>query len=131
MNADMVKVARLEDLLPGEKKVVDIDGTGIGLFNIDGEVYALENVCPHQGGPLCEGDLFRHLDAEVTANRRIRKFFRSEERTIVACPWHGYEFEIKTGACLVNPMYSALTLPVEVRDDGVYVGVPVRAAAEA
>jgi nitrite reductase (NADH) small subunit len=122
--ADWVAVAQVDQVPPGAKMIVDVGGMEIGVFNIDGSFFALENVCPHQGGPLCEGDLFRHLDAEVTPEHRIRRFFRSEEHHIVACPWHGYEFDVRTGDCLVNPAYSAATLPAKVVGSEVCVALP-------
>jgi nitrite reductase (NADH) small subunit len=119
-----VHVAGIGELLPGERKVIEADDLVIGVFNLDGEWFALEGVCPHQGGPLCDGALFRHLDAEVTPEGRIRRFFRSEEHNILACPWHGYEYDIRTGDCLVNPIYAVQTFPTLVEDGSVYVVVP-------
>lgn len=123
MAGRMIAAARTDELLPGETKVVTADDLVIGVFNVEGEWLALEGVCPHQGGPLCEGGVFRHLDAEVTPEGRIRKFFRSEEHNVVACPWHGYEFDIRTGVSLVNPVYSVRTFPTRVQDGTVYVVV--------
>jgi nitrite reductase (NADH) small subunit len=116
-----VPVVRVDELLPGEKKVIELDGLVVGVFNVEGEWYALEGVCPHQGGPLCDGGTFRHLDARVTPERRIKKFFRSEAHNIVACPWHGYEFDIRTGECLVNPVYEVRTFPTHVEDGMVHI----------
>jgi nitrite reductase (NADH) small subunit len=119
-----VEVGRIDEIAPGGRKLVHFGDIAIGVFNIDGDFYAIENTCPHQGGPLCEGDLFRHLDAEVTEDKRIRKFFRSEHHDIIACPWHGYEFDIKTGRCLVNPIYSTQPYPTRVEAGAIYVSVP-------
>ena len=76
-------VAKLEDLEPGTCLSVEIDDApGVALFNVDGEILALNNTCPHAGGPLGEGT----LDGEV-----------------VECPWHGWEFNVRTGQCIENP----------------------------
>ena len=76
-------VAKLEDLEPGTCLSVEVDNAhGAALFNVDGEVLALDNTCPHAGGPLGEGT----LDGEV-----------------VVCPWHGWEFNVRTGQCIKNP----------------------------
>ena len=79
-----VNVAKTEDLKPGTCFSVELDGDlGIALFNIDGEILALNNTCPHAGGPLGEGTV---------------------ERDIVTCPWHGWQFNVRTGQCLKNPV---------------------------
>ncbi|MDE0144265.1 MAG: Rieske (2Fe-2S) protein [Nitrospira sp.] len=76
-------VAKLEDLEPGTCLSVELDDThGVALFNVDGEILALDNTCPHAGGPLGEGTL---------------------NGEIVECPWHGWEFNVRTGQCIENP----------------------------
>ena len=57
------RVARVGDIPPGSRKLVEIGGRSIGVFNIDGEFFALRNRCPHQGGPLCEGQLLAAIAA--------------------------------------------------------------------
>jgi nitrite reductase (NADH) small subunit len=124
MSGRLVPAAKADDLVPGERKVIKIDDLVVGVFNVEGEWFAIEGVCPHQGGPLCDGGVFRHLDAEVTPDGKVRKFFRSTDHNIVACPWHGYEFDIRTGDCLVNPVYSVRTFGTHVEDGTVYVVLP-------
>jgi len=80
--AKLVEVAKTNELEPGVGKLVEIDGKEIALFNSGGEFYAIDNECTHAGGPLCEGEL---------------------EGDKVTCPWHGGEFDIKTGAVLGPP----------------------------
>ena len=76
-------VAKLEDLEPGTCLSVELDDApGVALFNVDGEILALDNTCPHAGGPLGEGTL---------------------EGEVVECPWHGWEFNVRTGQCIENP----------------------------
>ena len=77
-----VKVGETSELLPGEGKTVAVEGHSIALFNVDGTFYAIENTCPHAGGPLGEGD----LDGDV-----------------VTCPWHGSQFDVLTGKVLGRP----------------------------
>lgn len=79
---DLIEVARVGDIAPGEGKLVEADGKEIALFNCDGEYYAIDNDCTHVGGPLCEGELYGDT---------------------VTCPWHGAEFNIKTGEVLGPP----------------------------
>lgn len=73
---EFIKVAKITDLDPGEKMLVDYDGEDVGLFNIDGEFYAISDVCTHDDGPLVEGEL---------------------EAEWIICPRHGARFNVKTG----------------------------------
>ena len=77
-----VKVAQTSELSPGSGKVVQADGRTIALFNVEGKFYAIDNACPHRGGPLGEGEL---------------------NGEIVTCPWHGSNFNVKTGAVTRPP----------------------------
>ncbi len=74
--ADWTKIAALADCPPGTGLEVVADERVVALFNVDGTFYAIDGVCPHQGGPLAEG--------EVTG-------------CVVTCPWHGWQFDIRTG----------------------------------
>jgi nitrite reductase/ring-hydroxylating ferredoxin subunit len=79
---DPVQAAKVGEIADGEAKLVEIDAKEIALFNSGGEYYAIDNECTHVGGPLCEGDLDGHT---------------------VTCPWHGAEFDIRTGEVLGPP----------------------------
>ena len=91
--AEHVTVAKTDELQPGQGMVAEVAGKEIALFNVGGTVYALNNTCVHRGGPLGEGD----LDGEV-----------------VSCPWHNWEYNVTTGACLTNPSTCVATFPVVV-----------------
>jgi nitrite reductase (NADH) small subunit len=91
-------VGPVSDLPPGSSKVVFPDKvkSGVGIFNVDGQFYALKNTCPHMGGPLCAGTVRGTSAAEMTPDRAPEvHWVRHGE--IVACPWHHWEFDIKTG----------------------------------
>ena len=98
--ARLIKVAELADLTPGDGKVVQVDGLRIVLFNADGRYYALEAACPHEGGPLADG---------VIQGLRV------------ICPWHGYDFHLKTGDCGVDPNLRILTYPVKVQGEDLLI----------
>ncbi|MEM7129311.1 MAG: Rieske (2Fe-2S) protein [Chloroflexota bacterium] len=91
-------VATIDEIPPGERKVLNVAGRPIGVFNIDGEFFALRNQCPHQGGPLCEGRLSGLIEAEKPGD-----FTYSRANEIVRCPWHGWEYDIRTGQSWVDP----------------------------
>jgi nitrite reductase/ring-hydroxylating ferredoxin subunit len=91
-------VCRLSELPPGERRIVDVEGRSIGVFNVAGELYALRNTCPHQGAPLCRG-----LVTGTMADSKPGEFDWQREGEILRCPWHGWEFELKSGRSVFNP----------------------------
>lgn len=86
------------DLPPGERRIVDIGNKSIGVFNIDGEYLAIGNACPHQRAPLCKGTLAQTADADHPDEWRWR-----EGSCVIRCPWHGWEFDLRTGRSVFNP----------------------------
>jgi nitrite reductase (NADH) small subunit/3-phenylpropionate/trans-cinnamate dioxygenase ferredoxin subunit len=97
------RVAQLTDLKPGNALVVQVDGIGVALFNVDGIVYALDNTCPHAGGPLGEGCL---------------------DGDIVECPWHGWRYEVKTGERPENRDFKVARYQVRIDGDDIHVVLP-------
>jgi 3-phenylpropionate/trans-cinnamate dioxygenase ferredoxin subunit len=91
-------VARADEIPPGKRKIVEVAGLSIGVFNVGGEYFALRNRCPHQGGPLCEGILWGLLEAAAPG-----EFSYSRKGEILTCGWHGWEFDIRTGQSYCEP----------------------------
>jgi 3-phenylpropionate/trans-cinnamate dioxygenase ferredoxin subunit len=91
-------VATVDEIPAGERKIVSLAGRSIGVFNLNGEFFALRNRCPHQGGPLCEGRLWGAIEAAVPGEIT---FSRAGE--ILTCGWHGWEFDIRTGQSWCDP----------------------------
>lgn len=91
-------VGPLADLPPGSHRIVEVRGRSIGVFNIDGRLYALRNVCPHHGAPLCLGT----VTGRMLPSERYRYEYGMHGR-ILRCPWHGYEFGIEDGRSVLNP----------------------------
>ena len=112
MPAERRRVAcAVRDVRPGERRIVEIEGRSIGVFNVDGRFYALHNGCPHKGGPLCEGRV-----GGTTLTTRDRTFRYGREGQVVRCAWHGWEFDITTGQALADSAVRARTYPVAVED---------------
>jgi nitrite reductase/ring-hydroxylating ferredoxin subunit len=88
----------------------------IGIFEIDGEYYAMLSICPHRGGELCEGP--QCGTAVSDEDFRIHSARRNE---LVRCAWHGWEFDIRSGEALSDPGMKAKTFPVSVDGDELYV----------
>ncbi len=96
-----VRIATIADVAPGSAKVIDADGRSIALFNVDGSFFALDNTCPHMGGALGEGTVVGDT---------------------VTCPWHGAEFNIKTGEVQSPPAASGVrSYPVSVEGDDIFI----------
>ena len=91
-------VAKAGEIKPGTHKVVEVKGREIGLFNIGGEYFALSNRCPHEGGPMCAGKVTGIVLSDGPGNYRIER-----EGEFVRCPWHGWEFDIRTGQSWCDP----------------------------
>ena len=92
-------IGTVDEIPPGERKIVDINGRSIGVYNVAGEFFAVRNRCPHQGGPLCEGRTAGFLKCEKPGGPY--EYLRKGE--IIRCPWHGWEYDLKTGQSWVDP----------------------------
>jgi len=97
------KVANLSEIAPGTTRRVVANSTGILLCNVDGTVYAIEDVCTHDGGPLDQGEL---------------------EGEVVVCPRHGATFDVRTGDALTLPAVApVMTFPVTIEGDDILVEI--------
>lgn len=111
-------IARLADFPPGTRRIVPLGGpAGIGIYNIGGRFYALRNICPHEGAPLCQGAQRAYIRAERVGDQYAYVYERDGE--IVACPWHEWEFDVTTGRALHDPKQRVKTYPVAVEGDEV------------
>jgi 3-phenylpropionate/trans-cinnamate dioxygenase ferredoxin subunit len=132
-------VAAVGDIPPGGRKLVTVRGRPIAVFNLDGEFFGLLNRCPHQGGSLCEGVLTGLVESITPGEYRY-----SRKGEILRCPWHGWEFDVRTGQSYCDPEkirtkaypvgveagqtvvegpYVAETIPVKVEENYVVVDV--------
>ena len=91
-------VGPASEIAPGARKIVDVGGRSIGVFNVDGTFYALRNACPHQGAPLCLGSI-----KGTAEHSRPGEYVWGREGRILRCPWHGWEFDLTTGESVFNP----------------------------
>lgn len=91
-------VAAVGEIPPGGRKIVELDGRSVGVFHINGEYFALRNWCPHQAARLCEGALWSAVEGSVPG-----EYETSRDGEIITCPWHGWEFDIRTGQSWCEP----------------------------
>jgi nitrite reductase/ring-hydroxylating ferredoxin subunit len=99
-----VRIGRADEIPDGERKIVQVGDLSIGVFHHQGGWYALRNSCLHRGGPVCTGIL---------------------EGDTLICPWHGYQYDVKNGQLLDDPSAKLATYRVEMREEEVYVQVPL------
>ena len=103
-------VATVGEIPPGSRKLVTVRGRSIAVFNLDGAFYGLFNRCPHQGGPMCEGILTGLIESHEPGHYEY-----SRPGEILRCPWHGWEFDVKTGQSFCDPSkISVRNYPMEV-----------------
>ena len=100
--SEFVKVATTEELAPGGCKSVEVSGSKIALFNAAGKFYAMDDTCAHLGGSLGDGSL---------------------DGTIVTCPWHGWKYDVSTGACQTNPRTQLTCYEIRVDGDDVTIAL--------
>ena len=122
-NTRRVAVGPASEIPPGDRRiVVPFRGrAGIGVFNVDGTYHALRNLCPHKSGPLCTGRVSGRVVADSPPSTYAPNLEIVRDGEIIRCPWHLWEFDITTGACLVDPKVRVKTYPVVVEDGQVVV----------
>ena len=95
-----IKAAKSSDITAEKPQIVEVDGKQIALFRSGKNIYAINNICPHQGGPLGEGFL---------------------DGTEVTCPWHAWAFDVRTGACQTIPKVKQKTFKVKIKNEDVWI----------
>ena len=98
---EFLAVGRISDFIPGQGKMVTVDGRHVALFRLGDEFYAIDNLCLHKAGPLCEGFI--------------------DDNAVVTCPWHGWSYEIKTGTLVQDPRVGVSKHEVRITGDEVAV----------
>ncbi len=115
-------VAAVGELAPGQRKIINLDGRSIGVFNVHGTFIAVLNVCPHELAPVCRGRL-----TGTTLPASPGEFRWDREGEILACPWHGWEFDLMTGQCLTDRR-RLQRFPVTIEGDTLYLTLRQRQA---
>jgi nitrite reductase (NADH) small subunit len=98
--ANWIRIAGIDDCPPGQGMECVVEGRIVALFNVEGAYYAIDGVCAHQGGPLAKGRL---------------------EGWIVACPWHGWPFDVRSGQYAPNPAISQRSYSVRLEGENVMI----------
>jgi len=121
-------IGSLSEFADGKIRTVCVDGREVGIARWNGALYAVHNLCTHQSGPVCDGILSGRLTAAFPGDMVI-----DTRIPILACPWHGWEFDLRTGRALHDAQARLRIFPVRVENDRVLVevGPTVGAAADA
>ena len=109
-------MAQAADIAPGERIIVEIKERSIGIFNVNGTFVAVLNICPHELAPVCRGRV-----GGTTLPSAPGEYCWGRVGEIVACPWHGWEFDLLTGKMLADERIRIRKYPVDIRDGTVYV----------
>lgn len=100
--SDWQKLVAAADVPAGSGKEFAVSGRIVALFNVDGEFFAIDGICAHQGGPLAKGELVDH---------------------VVTCPWHGWQYDVSSGQHCLNPRICQTKFEVKVEAGDVFVRV--------
>src|SRR5215831_11388849 len=118
-----LEIGKLADIADGDYRIFAVDRVEVGIFRTGSKVLAYENVCPHAGGPVCQGKILNRVEEALTPDKKSVGLKFSERRHVV-CPWHGYEFDIETGCHPGDARMRLRRVKVDVRDGQIYVRVP-------
>ena len=108
---------------PG-RKLIEFGGIEVGVFKLGDEFFAYENFCPHRGGPACQGKIIAKVEEVVADDRTSKGLEFSKTKINMVCPWHGFEFDIRTGRHPGNPRYWLKPVKVRVEGADVIVTLP-------
>jgi len=118
-----VHVGTLAEFGDGDRRIVSSGSVEVGVFRWSGEFYAYSNICLHQGGPACEGLIMHQVEDVVSADRKYCRQTFSETNVNFVCPWHGYEYDIRTGEFVGDRKRKLRSYKVVTRGNDVYVEI--------
>jgi nitrite reductase/ring-hydroxylating ferredoxin subunit len=116
-------VATVDEIAAGTAKLVQVEGRAIAIFNTGSEFFAIANRCPHEGADLCRGKVVPLIESDEPGEIRL-----SRKGELVRCPWHGWEFDLRTGKSWCDPSRTRVkSYDVSVEKGGKLVEGPYRA----
>jgi nitrite reductase/ring-hydroxylating ferredoxin subunit len=114
-------IGKASEFKDGDRRIVRLGETEIGVFRADGQFYAYSNYCLHQGGPACEGLTIARVEERILADKTSRGLYFSEVAMHFVCPWHGYEYDMRTGECVADRSLKLKRYQVVEKEGDVYV----------
>jgi nitrite reductase/ring-hydroxylating ferredoxin subunit len=114
-------VGKVSEFKDGDRRIVFLGDHEIGVFRENGTFYAYSNYCLHQGGPACEGLTIAKVEERIMPDKTSKGLYFSDTELHFVCPWHGYEYDIKTGECVSDRKLKLRKYEVIEKGDEVYV----------
>jgi nitrite reductase/ring-hydroxylating ferredoxin subunit len=114
-------VGKLSEFKDGDRRIVFMGEREIGVFRHEWQFYAYNNVCLHQGGPACEGHTIAKVEERLMPDKTSRGLYFSETEMHFVCPWHGMEYDLKTGECVSDRKQKLRKYNVVQKGDDVFV----------
>jgi nitrite reductase/ring-hydroxylating ferredoxin subunit len=114
-------VAKTSEMNDGDRRIVFMGEHEIGVFREKGEYYAYSNFCLHQGGPACEGLTIAKVEERIMPDKTSRGLYFSETELHFVCPWHGMEYDMKTGECVSDRRMKLRSYKIIHKGDDIYV----------
>lgn len=114
---------KVTDYADGDRRVIDCGELEVGIFRIDREFFAWHNRCAHRAGPVCQGRLMKRVIEPVAEDGTTRSLAYDPSETHIVCPWHGYEYSIKTGLHQGSSRFRLRKADMTIREGEIYVRV--------
>jgi len=114
---------KIADYADGDRKVVECGEFEVGVFRIGEEFYGWHNRCAHRAGPICQGRIMKRVLEPVAGDKTVRAQAYDETESQIVCPWHGYEFSIRTGYHQGSTRFRLRKADLVIRDGEIYVSV--------
>ncbi|HXQ54121.1 MAG TPA: Rieske 2Fe-2S domain-containing protein [Stellaceae bacterium] len=118
-----VFVCKAGELKDGEVRIVTANDADVGVYRHGGRYLAYRNVCPHQGGPACEGVMLPKVEDVIAPDRTHQGQRFDESEMHIVCPWHGYEYKLETGECATDRRIRLQRIAVIEREGGVFIAL--------
>jgi nitrite reductase/ring-hydroxylating ferredoxin subunit len=114
-------VGKASEINDGDRRIVFVGEHEIGVFKEKGEFYAYSNFCLHQGGPACEGLTIAKVEERIMPDKTSRGLYFSDTEMHFVCPWHGMEYDMKTGECVSDRRLKLRKYKIVQKGDDIYV----------
>jgi nitrite reductase (NADH) small subunit len=117
------RVGTATDIRERSGILIQAGGLELGIFRVNGRLHAYENRCRHQGGPVCTGEIIGRYEQVVLSDRTVGGERFADDEVRIACPWHGWEYDLATGECTADRRFRLRRFEVRLRDGEAYVVV--------
>lgn len=114
---------KVADYADGDRKVVECGEFEVGVFRIGDEFFGWHNRCAHRAGPVCQGRIMKRVLEPTASDKTVRTQAYDESESHIVCPWHGYEFSIRSGYHQGSTRFRLRKAELRISDGEIYVSV--------